>query len=100
MADGVASPLIVCHFLLIVTSGLWFCVRFVWFMTSLSLATYAIHAYDFYTRRIHTDLSGVLDDRWDRHVIFAVALVCAGTIVGHVVRRVQVLGSYFDHESR
>ncbi|MFB3076061.1 MAG: hypothetical protein ACE1Z6_12930, partial [Candidatus Methylomirabilales bacterium] len=50
VADGVASPLIVCHFLLIVASGLWFCVRLVWFSTGLSLTTYAFHVYDLLTR--------------------------------------------------
>ncbi len=98
VANGVASPLIIAYPLLIVGSGLWFRVRFVWFMTGLSLASYGIHVADFYTRRIHFDLRGVLDDRWDRHVTFAVALVCIGGVVACLVRRVRVLSSYYGQK--
>jgi len=96
--NGVASPLVIAHALLIAASGLWYRVRFVWFMTALSLGTYAIHVIDFYTRRIHSDLQGVLDDRWDRHLTFAVVLLCIGAIVAYLVHRVQVLGRYHDQK--
>lgn len=98
LAKGIASPLIVGYPLLVVASGLWFRVRFVWLATALSTVSYGIHLFDFYVRRIHTDLSGVIDDRWDRHVVFAVALFCIGGIVAYLVHRVQVLSSYFDRK--
>ncbi len=48
LANGIASPLVVGYYLLIAGSGLWFRVRFVWYMTALSLVSYAILIYDFY----------------------------------------------------
>ncbi|NQT11439.1 MAG: serine/threonine protein kinase, partial [Planctomycetes bacterium] len=94
-ANGVGSPIIAAYPLLIVASGLWFRVRFVWFMCGLSLASYGIHTLDFYLRRAQTDLSGVLDLRWDRHVLFAVTLVAISGIVAHLVHRVRVLSGYY-----
>ena len=40
VADGAASPLVVGYPLLIAASGLWYRVRFVWFVTALSLISY------------------------------------------------------------
>ena len=93
-ANGVGSPIIVAYPLLIVASGLWFRVRFVWFTCAMSLVSYGIHTLDFYLRRAYTDLSEVLDLRWDRHVLFAITLVAIAGIVAHLVRRVRVLSSY------
>jgi len=95
LANGVASPLVVAYPLLIVGSGLWFRVRFVWFMCGLSLASYGAHVLDFYVRRVHTDLRGVLDTHWDRHLIFAVALLAISGVVAYLVHRVRVLSSYY-----
>ena len=94
-----ASPLTFGYPLLIVASGLWFRVRFVWFMTVLALTSYGAHAVDFFARRIHGDLLGVLDDRWDRHVTFAIALLTCGAIVAFLVRRVQVLNASLDQQN-
>jgi len=91
-ANGAASPLIVAYPLLIVGSGLWFRVRFVWFITILSLVSYGAHVLDFFLRR--TELHALLDARWDRHVIFAAALIVMGAGVGHLVQRVRVLSTY------
>jgi len=96
LANGVASPLVIGYPLLIAASGLWFRMRFVWFITGLSLVSYGIHVADFYARRIRSDLSDVLDDRWDRHLVFAVGLLCTGAIVAYIVHRVQVLRGYFS----
>jgi len=100
LANGVASSLIVGYPLLIVASGLWFRVRFVWFMGGLSLASYGAHVLDFYLRRVQdpNDLGGVLDLRWDRHVIFAVALLGISGGVAYLVHRVRVLSSYYGQK--
>jgi serine/threonine-protein kinase len=100
LANGVASPLIVVYALLIVASGLWFRVRFVWFMCGLSLASYGAHVLDFYLRRAWdpNDLGQVLDLRWDRHVIFAVALLGISGGVAYLVHRVRVLSSYYGQK--
>jgi serine/threonine-protein kinase len=97
LANGVASSLIVGYPLLIVASGLWFRVRFVWFMCGLSLISYGAHVADFYLRRVQdpNDLGGVLDLRWDRHVIFTVALLGISGAVAYLVHRVRVLSSYY-----
>jgi len=93
VGHGVASALVVCYPLLIAVSGLWFRVRFVWFMTGLSLASYGILVVDFYFGR--TWLRQSMDAGVDRHVIFAVALVVLGAIVAYLVQRVRVLGAFY-----
>jgi serine/threonine-protein kinase len=98
VTNGVASPLVIGCPLLIVASGLWYRVRFVGYMTVLCSATYLAHVFDFYHRRIDSDLRGILDDRWDRHLTFLIALVCLGFIVSHIVRRVQLLSGYQGRE--
>jgi len=93
LADGVVSPAVVGYPLLIAASGLWFRVRFVWFICGLSLASYGVHVLDYYFRRI--ELHAVLDPRWDRHVIFAVGLLGISGVVAYLVHRVRVLSSYY-----
>jgi hypothetical protein len=95
VAAGVASSLIVGYILLVVGSGLWFRVRFVWFMCGLSLLSYGIHVLHFYAYRASHDLSGKIDLRWDRHVIFALAIVATSAVVAYLVHRVRVLSSYY-----
>ena len=48
LANGAASPLVVGYPLVIVASGLWFRVRFVWFITILSLLSYSVLVIDCY----------------------------------------------------
>jgi len=100
LANGVASALVMGYPLLIVASGLWFRVRFVWFMCGLSLVSYGAHVLDFYLRRVQdpNDLAGVLDLRWDRHLIFAVALLGISGGVAYLVHRVRVLSSYYGQK--
>jgi len=100
LANGVASALVMVYPLLIVASGLWFRVRFVWFMCGLSLVSYGAHVLDFYLRRVQDphDLGGVLDLRWDRHLIFAVALLGISGGVAYLVHRVRVLSSYYGQK--
>ncbi len=95
VAAGVASSLVVGYLLLVVGSGLWFRVRFVWFMCGLSLLSYGIHVLHFYAYRASHDLSGKIDLRWDRHVIFALAIVATSAVVAYLVHRVRVLSSYY-----
>jgi eukaryotic-like serine/threonine-protein kinase len=93
LANGAASPLVVGYPLIIVASGLWFRVRFVWFMTVLSLLSYGALVFDFYCRR--PDLQKVVSAGVDRHVIFAVALVVLGSVVSYLVQRVRILSSFY-----
>lgn len=96
VAGGAASPLIVGYPLLIVASGLWFRVRFVWYMTALSLLSYGVLLWDFYYRR--PDLQRGFPTTYDRHVIFAISLVVLATIVAYLVQRVRALSSYYGEK--
>jgi serine/threonine-protein kinase len=95
-ADGAASPLVVGYPLVIVASGLWFRVRYVWFMTGLSLISYGILILDFYYRRpdLHSESFG----KFDRHVIFVVSLVVLAAIVAYLVQRVRTLSSFYGQK--
>jgi eukaryotic-like serine/threonine-protein kinase len=96
VANGVASPLIVAYPLLVVGSGLWFRVRFVWFMTLLSLLSYGILVMDFYWW--HPELQSQFDARYHRHVIFAVTLILLGAVTAYLVHRVRVLSSFYGRQ--
>ena len=65
---GAASSLVVGYPLIIVGSGLWFRVRFVWFITFLSLLSYGVLVIDFYCWR--PELHQGMYAGFDRHVIF------------------------------
>ena len=93
VGDGVASALVIGYALLIVGSGLWFRVRFVWYMVCLSLVSYAVLVFDFYYRR--TQLQEGFAARPDRHAIFAVSLVVLGMLVGYLVQRLRTLSAYY-----
>ena len=95
VGNGAASPLVVGYPLVIVASGLWFRVRFVWFMTVLSLLSYGVLVIDFYCLR---------PEEWrvepygagDRHVIFAVGMIILGLAVEYLVERVRILSSFYS----
>ena len=96
VADGAASPMIIGYPLLIVGSGLWFRVRFVWFMTVLSLASYAALVIDFYVRRPW--LQSTVAPSYHRHVVFAVGLAVMGAGVGYLVHRLRTLSSFYGRQ--
>ena len=98
IANGVASPLVVGYFLLIVAAGLWYRVRFVWFMAALSLISYAVLVFDFYqwrTPEFREDFRTILPDR---HVIFALAMVATAAVTAYLVARLRALSSYFGQK--
>jgi serine/threonine-protein kinase len=95
-ADGLASPLVVGYPLLIVASGLWFRVRFVWFMTLLSLISYVILMIDFHYWR--PELQQAFDTDPDRHVINLIALVLLGLAVAYLVHRLRTLSSFYRRQ--
>ena len=95
IADGIASPLVVGYPLLIVGAGLWFRVRFVWFMAALSLASYSLLLVDFYYWR--TDLQRQFDAGFDRHIIFFVAMLVIAAVVAYLVDRVRALSTFYGH---
>ncbi len=96
VADGAASGLIAAYPLLIAASALWFHVRFVSFMTVLSLLSYGVLVLDFYCWR--TDLQQKFDVGYTRHILFAVSLVVLGVIVASLVARVRTLSKYYGRQ--
>ena len=90
---GAASALVVGYPLIIVASGLWFRVRFVWFITFLSLVSYGVLVIDFYCWR--PELHKGMYAGYDRHVIFALAMLIIGAVVAYLVQRVRTLSSFY-----
>jgi eukaryotic-like serine/threonine-protein kinase len=93
IGNGAASSLLVGYPLVIVGSALWFRVRFVWFVTGLSLLSYGVLVFDFYRWRPETHLG--MWAGWDRHVIFAVAMLVLGAVVAYLVDRVRTLSNFY-----
>jgi len=96
VAGGVTSALVVGYPMLIVGAGLWFRVRFVWFMTGLSLASYGLLVLDFYLSP--PDLQAGPLAHPSRHVIFAVMLVVIAWGVAYLVLRVRTLSQYYGQK--
>jgi tRNA A-37 threonylcarbamoyl transferase component Bud32 len=96
-ADGVASPLVVGYPLLIVGSGLWFRVRFVWFMTALSVVSYGILTIQFYWTSAST--RPAFDTDADRHVITILGLMVLGVAVAYLVHRLRTLSSFYHRRA-
>jgi eukaryotic-like serine/threonine-protein kinase len=90
---GAASALVVGYPLIIVASGLWFRVRFVWFITLLSLLSYGALVIDFYYWR--PELHEGMYAGADRHVIFALAMLVMGAVVSYLVQRVRTLSTFY-----
>ncbi len=97
IADGAASPLVIGYPLLIVASGLWFRVRFVWFMTALSLMSYGVLVYDFYWRRPEA-LQLKLSPQPIRHAIFTLGLIAISCVVAYLVDRLRTLSTYYGQK--
>ena len=93
MGNGAASALVVGYPLVIVASGLWFRVRFVGFMTAMSLVSYGVLMFDLYVRR--PELCNAFYAGADRHIIFAVSLVVLGSVVAYLVERVRILSGFY-----
>jgi serine/threonine-protein kinase len=96
VADGAASALVVGYPLLIAGSGLWFRVRFVSFMTAMSLLSYGVLVVDFCYWR--TSLQQHFDTSVARHVLFAVSLIVLGAIVSSLVRRLRMLSKFYGRQ--
>jgi serine/threonine-protein kinase len=94
---GAASALVVGYPLIIVASGLWFRVRFVWYITFLSLLSYGILVIDYYRWRA-AELQAAMQPSVDRHVIFALALVVTGALVAYLVQRVRTLSNFYGRQ--
>jgi len=97
VADGIASPLVVGYWLLIVGAGLWFRVRFVTFMTVWSLISYGVLVADFYCRRTG-QFRERFDPNFDRHVINVLAIILLGAAVAYLVHRVRTLSSFYGRQ--
>jgi tRNA A-37 threonylcarbamoyl transferase component Bud32 len=100
VGDGVASALVVGYMLLIVAAGLWFRVRFVFYMTVLSLLSYGVLLADYYylwRPWLRPELN-VPKFTLDRHIIFAVSLVMLASIVAYLVQRVRILSSFYGQK--
>jgi eukaryotic-like serine/threonine-protein kinase len=96
VADGLMSPTVIGYPLLIVGSALWFQVRFVWFMTGLSLISYGILLLDFY--RWRPELQTGRYRGIDRPVIYAVGLIILAAVVAYLVQRVRTLSSFYGQK--
>ena len=70
-------------------------MRFVWFVTVLSLLSYGVLVFDFYWRRT-AELRVPPYAAGYCHVIFAVVLVLLGLIVAYLVERVRILSSFYS----
>jgi serine/threonine-protein kinase len=93
LGHGAISSLVVGYPLIIVASGLWFRVRFVWFITFLSLLSYGVLVIDFYYWR--PELHQGMYAGFDRHVIFALAMLIIGSVVAYLVRQVRRLSTFY-----
>jgi eukaryotic-like serine/threonine-protein kinase len=98
IADGAASPLVIGYPLLIAASGLWYRVRFVWYVTALSLVSYSVLIWDFYYRRWDRLSVEFPTFRFDRHVIFVLGLLAISGVVAYLVNRLRTLSSYYGQK--
>jgi eukaryotic-like serine/threonine-protein kinase len=96
VADGAASGLVAAYPLLIAASALWFHVRFVSFMTIMSLLSYGVLVLDFYCWR--TYLQEQFDAGYTRHILFVVSLVVLGAIVSSLVQRLRMLTKFYGRQ--
>jgi serine/threonine-protein kinase len=98
LASGVANPVVIGYFLIIVASGLGARVRYVWFMTGLSIACYLVLVADYYY--FHWIDSRPFDESVDRHVYFVVGLLMTGIGMAYQVERLRRLSRHFDRHTR
>ncbi|MEX0717229.1 MAG: serine/threonine-protein kinase [Planctomycetaceae bacterium] len=86
IADPPPGPLLIGYPLLVVTSGLFFRVRLVWFMTCVCLLSYAV--------LLATNPEPNVPAHYP--VIFTVALAVLGFAVAYQVHRVRALSRYYE----
>ncbi len=86
VAGHPVGPLLVAYPMLVVGSGLFFHEELVYFMTSVSLISYAILVWN------------VPDEAFPPHypLIFAAVLIVIGLIVAHQVHRIRNISRHFD----
>ncbi|MGE0378352.1 MAG: serine/threonine protein kinase, partial [Planctomycetaceae bacterium] len=90
LADGPLGPVLIGYPVLIAGAGLWAEVRLVWFMTGVTMLSYAVLAANRYDPVMP----------WHYPLIFAIALVGTGFIVAYQVRRLRALTRYFERQRR
>ncbi len=93
---GAASSLVVGYPLIIIASGLWFRVRFVGFITLLSVLSYGVLVVDFYYWR--PELHEGMYAGADRHVIFVLSLILMGAATSYLVHRVRTLSNFYGRQ--
>ena len=87
-STGVMSYLLILYPILLAASGLWFRSTLVWFVTAVSLASYAFLIFYAAFFRPEQQLS------FDRYAVFLLALFSIGFLVALLVRRVELLMGY------
>jgi serine/threonine-protein kinase len=97
-AHGATSSMLIGYLLLVVSSGLWFQRRLVWFMTAACVAGYGLLVFDFYFHRPELQEEYVVGPM--RHLDFSVALIIAGAITAHQVERMRALSRYYERWRR
>ena len=86
LAPAPIGPLLIGYPLLVASSGLWFRVTLVWFMTGVCVAAYLALLL----------LRPELTEPIHYPVIFAMVLAVIGFVVAYQVYRVRVLSRYYD----
>ena len=81
-----AGPLLVVYPLLIAASVLFIQESLVFFMTSVSLLSYALFLY----------MRPIEATPWHYPMIFAAILVVIGVVISHQVNRIRLLSRHFD----
>lgn len=86
LAAPPAGPLLVVYPLLIAASGLFIQESLVFFMTSVSLISYALFLY----------MRPIEATPWHYPMIFSAILVVIGVVISHQVNRIRLLSRHFD----
>lgn len=92
LADGPRSPLVVGYFLVIALAALRFSLRLIWFATAGAIAGYLyLLGFARWAPSIEGWERGDLTSPRYSQVIFVLALVLTGVVLGQVIRRVKAL---------
>jgi eukaryotic-like serine/threonine-protein kinase len=98
LGSGAVSPLIVGYMLLIGASGLWFRVRFVFYVLVIPLLSYGVLLLNlhYYRPELQADRFGKIDAQ----MFFVVSLLLLATIVAYLVQRVRTLSNFYGQKNR